>query len=297
MSSSAGRSYIAQDVASNPDESGQSTQHQAGRPAKKQKLSDGTATFQHTATTPTSRSQGHSISGSISIRGRSNTGPRTSHSIYTVPSTPAGSGISRSTTPGSQLTPTESLTDLMSDGSMSKRSSQATASANREAENEARALRVLEIMNDFRTLQVHITSLTTRAEASPPDQSAYYLDGYVVLRQCSAEGQAILATHYNPGSIGIEPGQVSDSEKQKATLQRYILQTEIHMKMTNSFRIILDASTRRFQAHKIYLRAAAGMRWVQLRKQALSGNLSPNTKATAMSRIDQRLREVRSYSI
>ena len=110
--------------------------------------------------------------------------------------------------------------DSMSDGSMSKRSSKTVATANRESENEARALRVLEIMNDFRTLQLQITSLVTRAEASPADQSAYYLDGYVVLRQCNAEAQAILATHYSPGSLGIEPGRIPDTEVQKATLQR-----------------------------------------------------------------------------
>ena len=107
----------------------------------------------------------------------------------------------------------------MADGSTSKRS-KSTASANDGPENEARALRVLEIMNDFRTVQVHITSLVTRAEASPPDQAAYYLDGYVVLRQCNAEAQAILATHYNPGSLGLEGGRVPDTELQKATLQR-----------------------------------------------------------------------------
>ena len=75
-------------------------------------------------------------------------------------------------------------------------------------------------MNDFRTLQVHITSLVTRAEATAPDESLYYSDGYVVLRQCNAEAQAILATHYNPGSIGLEGGRVPDTEVQKATLQR-----------------------------------------------------------------------------
>ena len=186
----------------------------------------------------------------------------------------------------------------MSDGSTSSRSAKASADANPESGNEARALRVLEIMNDFRTLQVHTTSLVTRAEASPPDQAAYYLDGYVVLRQCNAEAQAILATHYNPGNIGLEPGRIPDTEVQKATLQR----------------IILDASTRRFsvsflsmeafntlanyrQAHKIYLRAAAGMRWVQLRQQASSGGLSPGKKAQALQAIDARLREVcRLYS-
>ena len=116
-------------------------------------------------------------------------------------------------------TSTNLLTDPMADGSTSKRS-KSTASANDGPENEARALRVLEIMNDFRTVQVHITSLVTRAEASPPDQAAYYLDGYVVLRQCNAEAQAILATHYNPGSLGLEGGRVPDTELQKATLQR-----------------------------------------------------------------------------
>ncbi|KAK5094018.1 hypothetical protein LTR24_003826 [Lithohypha guttulata] len=167
----------------------------------------------------------------------------------------------------------------MSDGSTSKRSfkgsSKAWAHANGEPENEARALRVLEIMNDFRTLQVHITSLVTRAEASPPDQASYYLDGYVVIRQCSAEAQAILATHYNPGNLGVEPGNIPGTEVQKATLQR----------------ILLDSSTRRFSAHKIYLRAAAGMRWVQLRQQASSGSLSPDKKAQVLRALDTRIRQ------
>lgn len=87
------------------------------------------------------------------------------------------------------------------------------------AVNEARALRVLEIMNDFRTIQLHILSHVSRAQAHPPNPQAYYADGYVVLRQCSAEGQAILATHFNPGSMGLS-GSVGESEMQKATLQR-----------------------------------------------------------------------------
>jgi len=89
------------------------------------------------------------------------------------------------------------------------------------AENEARAMRILEIMNDFRTLQIHISSLITRNEAHPPDQQSYYLDGYVVLRQGAAESQAILATHYNPGNLGLQAGHVPETEVQKATLQRY----------------------------------------------------------------------------
>lgn len=81
-------------------------------------------------------------------------------------------------------------------------------------------MRILEIMNDFRTLQHHISSIVTRPAASPPDQESYYLDGYVVLRQCAAESQAILASHYNPGNLGLQSGSVSSSEVEKATLQR-----------------------------------------------------------------------------
>lgn len=75
-------------------------------------------------------------------------------------------------------------------------------------------------MNDFRTLQVHITSLVTRPEATPSDESQYYLGGYAVLRRCNAEAQAILATQYDPGSLGLDISNVGDTEVQKTTLQR-----------------------------------------------------------------------------
>ncbi|EXJ59854.1 hypothetical protein A1O7_04001 [Cladophialophora yegresii CBS 114405] len=136
-------------------------------------------------------------------------------------------------------------------------------------------MRVMELMNDFRTLQLHITSLITRSEANPPDQQSYYLDGYVVLRQCAAESQAVLAGHFNPGSLGIQAGNVPETEVQKATLQR----------------IILDASTRRFQAHKTYLRASAAMRWVQMRAQVLRGEKPAAKHANALRAVDQRLRQ------
>jgi hypothetical protein len=87
--------------------------------------------------------------------------------------------------------------------------------------NQARAWRIAELMNDFRTLQIHVTSLITRTEANPPNQQSYYLDGYVVLRQCAAESQAVLAGHFNPGAIGIQPENVPETEVQKAILQRY----------------------------------------------------------------------------
>lgn len=78
----------------------------------------------------------------------------------------------------------------------------------------------MEIMNDFRTLQLHISSHVTRAEANPPSRDQYYLDGYVVLRQCAAEAQAVLAGHYNPGNLGLRGGTVGQTDVDMATLQR-----------------------------------------------------------------------------
>lgn len=179
----------------------------------------------------------------------------------------------------------------MSDGSMRLNQHGGMCSTDHDAENEARALRVLEVMNDFRTLQVHITSLVTRNGAQPTKADDHYLDGYMVLRQCSAQAQAILATHYNPGNLGIGGvGAVPETEMQKATLQRYSLVVSVDSSWLTDGRIILDASTRRFQAHKIYLRAAAAMRWVQLREQALG--ISPDKREAALSAIDARLRRV-----
>ena len=62
----------------------------------------------------------------------------------------------------------------------------------------------------------------------------------------------------------------------------------------NSFRrVILDASARRFQAHKIYLKASAATRWVQARVQILRGEKPNGRHQGALRTIDQRLREVR----
>ena len=59
-----------------------------------------------------------------------------------------------------------------------------------------------------------------------------------------------------------------------------------------SSRIILDASTRRFQTHKIYLRAAAATRWAQMRAQVLRGEKPNGRHTNALRAIDARLREV-----
>ncbi|KAK2754027.1 hypothetical protein FQN54_007196 [Arachnomyces sp. PD_36] len=131
--------------------------------------------------------------------------------------------------------------------------------------NDARALRVAEIMNDFRTLQFHISQQKT----TPPSEDQNK-EGYALMRQCSTEAQALLVSQYNPG-----PSQNAgdDGEKEKVQLQR----------------IILDASARRFQAHKIYLRAAATKRWVMNREKVLQGRKSSAAPAD-MKTIDDSLR-------
>lgn len=66
-------------------------------------------------------------------------------------------------------------------------------------------------------------------------------------------------------------------------------------RLINLFRVILDASVRRFQAHKIYLRVAAAKRWVLNRNELLSR--SSRGHSSQLREIDQLLRQVRSFSL
>lgn len=74
--------------------------------------------------------------------------------------------------------------------------------------NDARAIRVAEIMSDFRNLQYYLSQL----RASPTAEE-YYLEGYSLLRQCITEAQSILATPFSAtsGATGGDP----EREKQQ----------------------------------------------------------------------------------
>jgi hypothetical protein len=145
-------------------------------------------------------------------------------------------------------------------------------------------------MNDFRTLQFHISQ--HRIE---PPQEQYWEEGYVVLRQCAAESQAILATHFNPGNI---QGADGDGEFERMQLQRFVFLSiakrydEAVTHHHSPPRIILDASTRRFQAHKIYLRAAAATRWANSRHQILQGARPNGRHAAALAAVNDQLHSV-----
>ncbi|KAL4970129.1 uncharacterized protein BDV14DRAFT_70034 [Aspergillus stella-maris] len=133
--------------------------------------------------------------------------------------------------------------------------------------NQARALRVAEIMNDYRTLLLHISQLNV--SVSPADQAE---EGYRVLRECLAAANALMASNYNPSP---PPANTSSEETEKTQLRR----------------VILDGSARRFQAHRIYLRAAAAKRWVIHRDGILRGQRPGPQHAGQMKAVGNTLRQ------
>ncbi|KAL2014232.1 hypothetical protein VTN00DRAFT_1757 [Thermoascus crustaceus] len=133
--------------------------------------------------------------------------------------------------------------------------------------NEARALRVAEIMNDYRTLQLHISEQKVDV---PPEEAGE--EGYRVMRECFAAAQSLLSSNFNLASIQSQGG---NEETQKVQLQR----------------IILDSSARRFQAHKIYLRIAAVRRWAINRAHVLRGQKPDACHAPRLQSANDLLRE------
>jgi hypothetical protein len=82
------------------------------------------------------------------------------------------------------------------------------------SDNDARAMRVAEIMADFRNLQYYIAQI----QANPPPED-YYLEGYALLRACVTEAQAILASPYAYGAGSHPQGE---PETEKSQLQAYV---------------------------------------------------------------------------
>ncbi|KAJ5293908.1 hypothetical protein PENANT_c009G00221 [Penicillium antarcticum] len=123
--------------------------------------------------------------------------------------------------------------------------------------NQARAMRVAEIINDYRTLLLHISQ--QRMEVC---QAEYNEEGYVVLRESLASAQNLASANYQPCPV---TGQ-GNVETEKAELRR----------------VIVDSSARRFQAHKIYLRAAAARRWAIARTNIQRAQRTPAEKTTAL---------------
>lgn len=81
--------------------------------------------------------------------------------------------------------------------------------------NQARALRVAEIMNDYRTLLLHISQLNVSVPAA--DQAE---EGFRVLRESLGAANALMSSSYNPSP---PPANSPSDEAEKAQLQRYHL--------------------------------------------------------------------------
>lgn len=73
-------------------------------------------------------------------------------------------------------------------------------------------MRVVEIINDFRTLMLHISEQAV--EVHPDD---YYEQGFVVLRESLAAGRSLSSANYHP----IPMSGKGNDETEKAELQRY----------------------------------------------------------------------------
>ncbi|KAI4245818.1 MAG: hypothetical protein L6R40_002346 [Gallowayella cf. fulva] len=132
--------------------------------------------------------------------------------------------------------------------------------------NEARAFRVTEIMTIFQSLQRSIADY-----APTPSPNEYFEQGYEVLRQCRAEAQAVLAVPY-PAEPSQNPSDSGDPEKRQ--LQR----------------IIVDASARRFQSKKIYLRAVAAVRWSIARNAILQSGKPLQQQTVLLQQANTNLR-------
>ncbi len=77
--------------------------------------------------------------------------------------------------------------------------------------NQARAMRVAEIMNDYRNIHAFLAAI----RASPTAEE-YNEEGYLVLRRCVAEAQALLAQPFQALNTGR-----GDEEHDKMHLRRY----------------------------------------------------------------------------
>ena len=80
--------------------------------------------------------------------------------------------------------------------------------------NEARALRVTEIIKDYQNIQGRISQF----QANPPQDESNE-PGYSLLRQCHTEARTLLNTPYPPEMLHPPSGP---NEAEKRQLQRYM---------------------------------------------------------------------------
>ncbi|KAK5133754.1 hypothetical protein LTR08_007404 [Meristemomyces frigidus] len=119
-------------------------------------------------------------------------------------------------------------------------------------------------MDDFRNLQDYIASIRAN-----PSAKEYYEEGYMVLRRCVVEAQALLLQPFQT-----QGGARDDEEQNKVHLRR----------------IIQDAAVRRFRAQTLFLRATAALRWVKSRAVVLQGQECHAGHLPALQQVKNTLR-------
>ncbi|QIW95246.1 hypothetical protein AMS68_000764 [Peltaster fructicola] len=135
----------------------------------------------------------------------------------------------------------------------------------RWAVNQARAMRVAEIVTDYRNIQTRISQI----RASPTAEE-YNEVGFALLRQCESEAREILAQPFPTDN-----NTARDEEQIKQQLRR----------------IIIDSAVRRFRVQKIFLRMSAALSWISKRTQVLQGSKPSAQHAAALNAITQALRQ------
>ncbi|KAF2231769.1 hypothetical protein EV356DRAFT_525774 [Viridothelium virens] len=130
--------------------------------------------------------------------------------------------------------------------------------------NHARAMRITEIMNDFRVIQHHIAQIRVQ-----PMREESELFGFRTLRHAISQAQAVLAQPFRANL----PAPRGDVEQEKEQLRQ----------------VIIDAAVRRFRVHKNYLQATAALRWINSRNAVLGGRSPHAGHAPALQAIDNTL--------
>lgn len=151
-------------------------------------------------------------------------------------------------------------------------------------------MRLAEIINDFRTLLIHIPQQNVSA---PPEDARE--EGFTVMRECLSAARNLMASNYMPSGV---PSGASNEEAEKMELQRYAAPFATlpggrdQLRLTDSNRVILDGSARRFQAHRIYLRIAAAKRWAHHRSNVLRGQRPTTQHSAQLTAVNNTFRRV-----
>ncbi|KAL9125527.1 MAG: hypothetical protein Q9217_005284 [Psora testacea] len=130
--------------------------------------------------------------------------------------------------------------------------------------NEARALRVTELMRDYQDIHRRVSQY--QANPKPDD---YNEMGYSTLRQCHNDAKSLLNAPFSAEMLHPPTDAVEAAKRQ---LQR----------------IILDASARRLMVQKIFLRATTAVKWIDARNAILRGGNAKNGDVSKLKQIDSR---------